>query len=331
MAKDLKFGIAINSVANTDADNWSIDERFRMVKESGVFDYIEKTPPTGELEIYQAAVQKHGIPLRTGGFYYIVGRDEALLEWHLRICKELGSVAQNVQIRTNDVNGKLVPNEKVAEIYVWAAEIGDKLGVTPCLETHTNQWSEHFGRVVPVGELVEKRGVKFNMTLDHSHVMFKIDNPREQDVQGMRADIEAGKLELNPFKPNDVCTQWINRNWVAHCHARAAAPNNPVNIWAKYPDGRFGRGVQYPFRKPGPGEWHSEWKEENLEPWKEVLRRLITFHATNPNSCLGQISTEFLISTDYGAGAKYSIWQDSIVAAKWLRQTWADAQKAAAA
>ncbi len=30
---DLKFGTAINSVANTDADNWSIDERFRLVKE----------------------------------------------------------------------------------------------------------------------------------------------------------------------------------------------------------------------------------------------------------------------------------------------------------
>ena len=168
--------------------------------------------------------------------------------------------------------------------------------------------------VVPVGEMVEKRGIKFNMTLDHSHVMFKIDNPREQEVQGMRADIEAGRLELNPFKPNDVCTQWINRNWIAHCHARAAAPNNPVNVWAKYPDGRFGRGVQYPFRKPGPGEWHSEWKEENLEPWKEVLRRLLRFNATDPKGCLGQITTEFLVSTDYGAGAKYSIWQDSIAA-----------------
>ena len=321
---DLKFGITMSGVVNTDGDNFDVDTRFRMVKDAGVFDYIEKTPPTGEYEVYLAAVQKHGISLRTGGWYYVVGRDEPLLEWHLRMCKEMGSVAQNVQIRTYDVNGALVSNEKVADIFIWAAELGDRLGVKPCLETHTNQWSEHFGRVVPVGEMVEKRGVKFSMTLDHSHLMFKIDNPREQEVQNMRTDIEAGRLELNPFKPNDVCSQWIARGWIAHCHARAAAPNNPVNIWAKHPNGSFGRGIQYPFLKPGPGEWHSEWDETKLDPWKEVLRRLMRFHASSKNSRLGQISTEFLPATDYGGGARYSIFQNSIAAAKWLRQTWSD-------
>lgn len=329
--KDLKIGIAFNGIVDTDADTFDVDTRFGMVKASGVFDYIEKTPPTGELEIYQQASAKHGVPIRTGGFYYIVGRDEPLLEWHLRICHALGSVAQNVQIRTMDVNGRLVPDEKVAEIYLWASEIGDRLGVTPCLETHTNQWSEHFGRVVRVGELVESRGVKFNMTLDHSHVMFKIDNPREQEIQGMRADIEAGRLELDPFKPNDVCTQWIERNWVAHSHARAAAPNNPINIWAKHPNGSFGRGIQYPFLRPGPGEWHAEWDEAKLEPWKEVLRRLLKFHARRADSCLGQISTEFIPGVDYGAGAKYSIFAHSIACATWLRETWAEAVKEVAA
>lgn len=321
---ELKFGTAINSVVHTDADNFSVDERFRMVKEAGVFDYIEKTPPTGELEVYQAAVQKHGIPLRTGGWYYSIGRDEPLLDWHLRICKTLGSTAMNIGIRTMDVNGRLVPDEKIADIYCWAAELGDKNGVTPCFETHINQWSEHFGRVVPVGEIVEKRGVKFNITLDHSHVMFKIDNPREQEVQNLRADVEAGRVELDPFKPNDVCSQWIARNYVAHAHARAAVPNNPINIWGKNLNGSPGRGVQYPFLKPKPGDWHAEWDETRLEPWKEVLRRLMTFHATDPKSCLDQISTEFLASPDYGGGAKYSVWENSIAAAKWLRATWAE-------
>ncbi len=240
-------------------------------------------------------------------------------------------MAQNVQIRTNDVNGKLVPNEKVADIYCWAAEIGDRYGVTPCLETHTNQWSEHFGRVVPVGEMVEKRGIKFNMTLDHSHVMFKIDNPREQEIQNMRADIEAGKLELNPFKPNDVCTQWINRNWVAHCHARAPCRTIRSMSGRNTPMAVSAAACSIRSASRGPANGTRNGKKENLEPWKEVLRRLLAFHATKKNSCLGQISTEFLTSTDYGGGAKYSIWRDSIAAVTWLRQAWekaqADAQK----
>ena len=52
--KDLKFGTGINGVVNTDADAFDVDTRFRMVTEAGVFDYIEKTPPTGELEIVSA-------------------------------------------------------------------------------------------------------------------------------------------------------------------------------------------------------------------------------------------------------------------------------------
>src|SRR5262249_59000402 len=100
------------------------------------------------------------------------------------------------------------------EAYLRAAEIGDRVGVTPCFEVHVNMWSEHFGRVSQVGRLVEGRGVKFNITLDHSHVIFKIDNPREQEVQGMRADVEAGRVVLDPLKLRAVTPHWIDANWV---------------------------------------------------------------------------------------------------------------------
>src|SRR6185503_19470743 len=105
-------------------------------------------------------------------------------------------------------------NQQVAEFYLWAAELGERHGVTPCLEVHVNMWSEHFGRVEQVGRLVESRGAKFNMTLDHSHVIFKIDNPGEQEVQGMRADVEAGLLILDPFARGNVIDRWIDANWV---------------------------------------------------------------------------------------------------------------------
>ena len=106
-------------------------------------------------------------------------------------------------------------------------------------------------------------------------------------------------------------------------HARAAVPNNPVNIWARHPDGSFGCGIQYPFVKPAQGEWHSEWNEQALEPWKEGLRLLMRHHARNPKSILGQISTEFIPMTDYGAGAGYSVFEHNVACAKWLRETWA--------
>ena len=45
-------------------------------------------------------------------------------------------------------------------------------------------------------------------------------------------------------------------------------------------------------------------------------------HATHPDSKLGQISTEFIPAVDYGAGAGYSIFENSVAAVKWLRATW---------
>ena len=282
------------------------------------------------MEIYQKASVKHALPIRAGGFYYTRGRDEPLLEWHMRIAKEIGSVVQNIQIKQKDAYGKFITDEEVAESYLTAAEIGNKLGVTPSFEVHINMWSEHFGRVSRVGELVEKRGAKFNITLDHSHVIFKIDNPKEQEVLNMRADVEAGRVVLDPFKPGNVASEWIARNYVSHAHARPSAPANPINIWAKHPDGSYGRGVQYPFIKPAPGEWHSEWREEQLAAWKEVMRQLLIHHAARADSSLGQISMEIIPAPDYGGGARYSLLENNIACAKWIRAQWVEIQCAAA-
>ena len=326
MTQSLLVGITGNAVVHSDQDNFDVDTRFRMAREAG-FDYYDKTPPPGELEIYQKASAKYGLPIRAGGFYYTRGRDEPLLEEHLRMAKELGSVVQNVQIRTLDADGKPVTDAEVAETYLLAAEWGDRLGVTPCFEVHINMWSEHYGRVSRVGELVEKRGVKFNITLDHSHVIFKMDNPREQEIQNMRADIESGSVVLDPFQPGNVASEWIARNYVRHAHARPAVPANPVNIRAKHPDGSYGRGVQYPFIQPKPGEWHAEWSGEQLKPWKEVVRQLLTHHAARTDSALGQISMEIIPATDYGAGAGYSLFDHNIACAQWIRALWADVRR----
>jgi len=154
----------------------------------------------------------------------------------------------------------------------------------------------------------------------------KIDNPEAQEVQGMRADVEAGRIQLDPFKPNSICQQWIDAGYVRHAHARAAVPNGPKNLWMNDAAGNPGRGIQYPFIRPKPGEWHSDWDETKLEPWKEVVRQLMRHHRDDPDSKLATISTEFIPFPDYGGGAKYSIFEHSVACAQWLRDTWAQVQ-----
>jgi hypothetical protein len=96
-----------------------------------------------------------------------------------------------------------------------------------------------------------------------------------------------------------------------------------------HPDGRPGRGIQYPFIRPAPGQWHAEWDEARLEPWKMVMRELMRHHASNPASVLCQISTEFIPNPDYGGGAKYSIFEQNVACARWLRETWQETLAAA--
>ena len=327
MSKELLIGIQEAGVMHSVWNEFDTDTRFRMVKEAGVFDYFDKTPTPADGAIFKRASQKHGLPLTAGGWFYMLGRDEPLLQWHLQMAKEYGTRVHNVQIFTHHLDGHAVTDEEVANAYLWAAEIGDKNGVVPCFEVHVNMWSEHFGRVARVAELVARHGVHFNMTLDHSHVIFKIDNPAEQDVQEMRADVESGRLVLDPGLPGNVCGQWIGANYVRHCHARAAVPNGPPNIWAMM-GGKPGRGIQYPFLEPKPGEFHSAWSADKLEPWKEVIRQMLAHHATDPDSKLATISTEFIPWPDYGGGAKYSLFENSVACAHWIRDEWARAQAA---
>ncbi|MEE8270362.1 MAG: hypothetical protein V3R98_01335 [Alphaproteobacteria bacterium] len=323
MAKDLMIGITEGGVLHTDTDPpLDLDTRFRMVRDAGVFDYYDKTPPADQVDDYLRCSEKYGLPVRAGGWFYTLGSDEALLEQNLRIGAALGSKAHNTQIMSHHADGHLITDQEVADSYLRAYEIGESVGCVPTFEVHVNMWSEDFRRVSRVGDLVAARGAPFRMTLDHSHVIFKIDNPDEQEVFDIRGDVDSGALVLDPFSPGNVCDEWIDRGYVCHAHARAAVPANPTNIWGKHPDGSVGRGIQYPFIQPGAGEYHSPWQAERLEPWKEIVRHLMTYHATHDDSPLGQISTEFIPNTDYGEGGKYSIFDNSVACAAWLRQTW---------
>jgi hypothetical protein len=327
MGKELLFGIQTNGIRHTDADGMpDIDTRFAMVRDAGIFDYVDKTPDPHEIEDFRKASEKYGLPVRGSGWFYAVGRDEDLLASNLEVAASLGSSVHNVQVLVDRADGEPASNEDVVNFYETALELGNKHGVMPCLEVHVNMWSEDFRRVTPVGKLAEARGLPFHMTLDHSHVIFKIDNPVEQEVFDIRDDVEAGKLILDPFADGDVCSEWIEQNWIGHCHARSAIPGNPRNTDARDENGDPGRGIQYPFAQPAPGTWSRDgspdWRAEALEPWKEVMRILFRHHTSHEDSPLGQVSTEFIPNFDYGEGCRYSLFDQAVACVEWMRGEW---------
>ena len=114
-ARELPIGVVGSGVVHAYDAAIDIETRFRMVREAGVFDYYDRTPLPGELDAYLRGSAASGIPIRAGGFYYFLGRDEPLLEWHLRIGKELGARAHNVQIITHDATGQPVTDEQVVD------------------------------------------------------------------------------------------------------------------------------------------------------------------------------------------------------------------------
>ncbi|MFT7654344.1 MAG: hypothetical protein ACI9ON_003242 [Limisphaerales bacterium] len=318
----IQIGVTEASILHTDADEpFDLETRFRMVKESGVYDYYDKTPPSDEEAAYANLSAKYDLPILAGGWFYQLGKDEALLKSNLEMGARLGSVIHNTQIFWRHAEGRPVSNEEVAQAYLTASEIGDTCGCTPTFEVHINMWSEDFRRVAQVAELVESRGVPFKMTLDHSHVIFKIDNEAEHEMFGLAEALADGSVVLDPDLPGNVCEQWIQNGYVHHCHARAAIPNNPRNTFAEDHKGRTGRGVQYPFIEPAEGEYVAPWDGAKLAPWKKVVRQLLSYQAQSTDKQLNTISTEFIPFPDYGGGHKYSIWDNSVACAQWIHTT----------
>lgn len=321
--KPLFFGVTMNGLAFSDKEIPSIETRFRLARQAGAFDYIEYSPRPGEIDEVLLASERHGIPVRAGSFFYTLGRDEPLLAWHLKICEVLGADVLNIQVGPKDAHATPLSDEAIAAFFMNCAEQGQLLGVVPAFEIHINMWSEEFDRVSRVAELVGKKGAQFNITLDHSHCVFKIGNEREiaRDKANGRIGIDYARLD--PEHPNNYYDEWLDEGLVIHMHVRGAAPDNPANILARHSDGSFGRGVQYPFLPPRSGEWHSTWAETALDAWKAVSRKAFTYHATSAASRLKRVSAEYIPWTDYGAGAGYSVIENNQACIAWLRDAWA--------
>ncbi|MCW5663867.1 MAG: xylose isomerase [Piscinibacter sp.] len=305
----------------------SVDEQFRLLKSAGVYDHFDRMPQPGQEREYLQAANKHGIPIRTGLWWYTAGQDESLLETNLRISKEGGAEFHDIMLHIRHQRGTVLTDDEIVAFYEHAHNLGAKIGIEIGFENHIYMWSEDPRRVVPVARKVHERGMPFKFVLDHSHVLIKIDNVEEQDIIGIREDVESGALLIDPYEPGNVLDQWMNMNMVHWLQVRPVSPNGPKNCWAiknnnSYDGGAYGRPCQYPFTKPKPGEWHSPWHAYRVEPCKEVVRRMLRHHLRNLSSPLRYITTDMIDMADYGENAKYSLFEQNVAIATWIRSTW---------
>ncbi|MES2910509.1 MAG: xylose isomerase [Pseudomonadota bacterium] len=297
-----------------------IDTMFSMVRDAGVYDHFDRLPQPGEENEYLNAANKYGIPIRTGLGMYRLGANFDALEANLRIAKNAGGEFHNVLLFARDASGRAITDEQVVHAYLQAFDASERTGVGIGFEVHINMWSEDFRRVERVANTVKAKGVPFNFVLDHSHVLLKVDNPEEMDASGITADIHAGTFAIDPYEPGNVIDHWLSMNMTRWLQVRPASPNGPKNKWAVNPEtGSWGRACQYPFIRPRPGEWHSDWHAWRVEPCKEIVRRALRLHAANPDSVLSFITTDMIDMPDYGENAKYSLFEQNVAIAEWVR------------
>lgn len=322
MAQPILIGVNVDGVLEHDGlPVPDPAQRFAMIAEAGVFDYVEKNPMPGEdLAPWFGLVDRHALPVRVIGGIWCAGRDETHVKEIIAAGARFGSKVLNCQLYANHADGHPLSDDEVAAFYLRACEWGEPVGCLPSLEVHVDMWSEDFTRIARVAQIVEQAGVTFRITLDHSHLLFKIGNPDELDASGIRDRVQNGQLVLDPASSEAVYAGWVQRGWVHHAHARSVMPNNPANRWMNRADGRPGRGIQYPFVEPAHGTWHDEWQFANLEPWKQAVRELLRWQTRTGR--LEQISCEFIPFPDYGGGARYSIFENNVACSQWLRDTW---------
>jgi hypothetical protein len=297
-------------------------KRFEAVRDAGVFDYINWAPGPDVLSACVAAAEKTGIPMTTGNYIHTLGRNDEMLVETMKNAARAGVELVNVMLQTNAADGHELTDKEIVDTFVVMAEAGDKVGVKVAFEVHVDCWTEKYKRVTPIVKQVQQRGVPFHLTVDYSHVIFKIENPEQQDISDVRDDVEKGRVVLDPFEPGNLYEEWLALDVVDFAQFRPVVPNNPRNVWGKNPDGSLPRGIMFPMEKPAPGEWHAPWHAWKLEACKEGLRHAMRYHLTHAASPLKYVITEIITQPDYAMGAKFSVIDQNAACGRWIREQW---------
>jgi len=296
--------------------------RFAWIRDAGVFDYVEKNiNPAEDFSPYPEWAAEFGIPIGVFGGIFCAGRDEALMRWGLRTGGDLGARLFNMQLFARDASGKALTDQHVADWFLHAMHHGARANCLPAMEVHVDMWSEQFHRIESVAELLARSNVPLRLTLDHSHLIFKIDNPSELQASGLAGAENGGRSVLAPG-PHSFYRYWLAQGWVVHAHARSVAPGVAENGAMNGRDGQPGRAIQYPFTAPLNGTFHRPWQAQALQIWKDAVGELLSWMRGHPARAPQQISCEFIPFADYGGGGRYDIWQNNIACARWLQAHW---------
>jgi hypothetical protein len=297
-------------------------QRFQAVRDCDVFDYINWLPPEAVIEDCIEASELTGLPMTTGNCSCQIGLDEERLLRNVRNAARVKMRMLNVMLKTYAVDGHEITDDEIINLYKRADELGQSLGVKVSFEIHVDCWTEKYKRVTPIIRKMRAQGVDFALTVDYSHVIFKINNFEQQDISGVREDVAARAIVLDPYEDGNLCQEWLSEGVVTFAQFRPVSPHNPINLWAQNPDGSAPRGIMYPFLRPGPGEWHSPWFAHELAACKEAFRLVMRHHLSNSSSPLKYVITEMIPSADYGMNAKFSLLEHNAACARWIRSEW---------
>ena len=306
-------------------------ERFWAVKKTEAFDYINWLPPRAVIDECIQASKDTGLPMTTGNCALKLGYNFERIYGLLEDAERVNMRILNVMLHLYAADGHEITTDEVVDAYGLASEAAQKHGLEVSFEVHVDCWSEKYKKVTPFIAAVREKGMKANLTLDYSHVIFKIVNSEEQRISGVEDDVLAGRIVLDPYEAGSLLTEWLKLNAIEFAQFRPVSPHNPRNIWARNPSGGMPRGIMYPFKKPGPGEWHSRWNAFELETCKEAFRQVMRYHLENAASPLKYVITEMITSADYGLNARFSVLEHNAECARWIRREWAHLKKLHAA
>src|SRR5262249_50915659 len=119
----------------------SLEEQFRLVKDSGVFDYFDRLPQPHQVNEYIRCSAKFSLPIHTITWYYTLGRDDALVEQNLDIGRRVGAAVHNIMIFARHADGHVLTDDEIVESYLRHYDAAGRRGMVPTYELHVNMWN----------------------------------------------------------------------------------------------------------------------------------------------------------------------------------------------
>ena len=309
----------------------TIYEKFDLLAEAQIWDFIDHIPVERSLiDDYIKASQKHGIPIYSGYGCYVWGDHQQAFEENVHLTHAVGAKYHNIMLAAKDHQKNYLTNQQIADAYQYFYEYALKHDVKITFENHVDNWSEDYRRISEVAQLVQAKGIPFQMAMDYSHCIFKIENPIETHISFQQNQDAIRKLD--PFNADSFADEWLQNNFVHWGQIRPAVPNGPLNTWSMesspwegFGIDRPGRGIQYPFQQPPKSSCpHDEWHAHKLSCTKEVIRKIIDSYLANEKSNVEIMTVDNINLWSYGLGWKYNMFEDSCAVARYIRELYAE-------